>query len=216
MPERPQIGVLIGRGDVRDAGVERRGSAHVHPPGQQGLCVAARVQDHLRVGCSHPGQVGGHRKAAPVEEGQPGVAVDVTGAAGMVGQDQGHSPAPAHRSVQPGVGGSQLAGVTARYRHLARCRRDRCRRRGRAYWVGVDGTAAVVEWRCVWLVPVPGAPLLAPQPAVSTTRHAAAASPAADREILMAVSLRSRPMSTVPLFSGSRSMTGRKIGDGPL
>ena len=55
---------------------------------------------------------------------------------------------------------------------------------------GADGAAVAVA-AGVWLVPVPGAPLLAPQPAVSTTRHAAAASPAAEREILMAISLRS-------------------------
>jgi hypothetical protein len=66
--------------------------------------------------------------------------------------------------------------------------------------VGVDGAAVVVVAAGVWLVPVPGAPLLAPQPAVSTTGHAVTASPAAEREIIMAVSLRSRPMSTVPLF----------------
>jgi hypothetical protein len=55
-PDCLQVGVLIGRGDVHEVGIERgRAGGRVRPPGQQGLRIAARVQHHRGMGIFHPG-----------------------------------------------------------------------------------------------------------------------------------------------------------------
>jgi len=71
-PDRPQVGVLTGRGDVHQVGTERGGAVNVHPPGQQGLRVASQAQQHTDVGLRRPGQVGGHREAVAVVKRQAG------------------------------------------------------------------------------------------------------------------------------------------------